>query len=146
MFNTLFFHYGEDNEYLNRLNYHGFKLGIIADSRIVHIANPLNLNHKRNFNKYHRNREFNKWLIKQLDINNEYSLFIWLKSFIPYLWKLIISIIKIQFLKSFRLLLLIGRMIKVSRFLNSSRTQNAKPFYYHYSDVWNNSQNQKDVT
>lgn len=133
MFNTLFFHYGEDNEYLNRLKYHGYKLGLIPDKIIVHIANPLNLNHKRNFNKYHRNREFNKWLVKQLDLNIQFGFTDWLKSFIPYLSKCITSMVKLQFLKSFRLLLLLGRMLFTSRFLNTSRAKNLKPFNNNYS-------------
>jgi GT2 family glycosyltransferase len=133
VFNPLFFHYGEDNEYLNRLKYHGYKMGLIAGSKIVHIANSLNLNHQRNFNQYHRNREFNKWLIKQLDINIEYSISAWVKSFIPYLRKFISSIVKLQFLKSFRLFMLLGRMILASRFLNSSRAQNLKSFKINYS-------------
>jgi GT2 family glycosyltransferase len=135
LFNPLFFHYGEDNEYLNRLKYHGYKLGLIAGSRIVHIANPLNLNHPKNFNQYHRNREFNNWLIKQLDLSIDYSFTVWLRSFLPYLRKLITSMLKLQFLKSFRLVLLLGRMVKVSRFINSSRAQNSKSFNNRYSCV-----------
>ncbi len=135
LFNPLFFHYGEDNEYLNRLKYHGYKLGLMAESRIVHIANPLNLNHQKNFNQYHRNREFNKWLINQLDINIDYNITYCIKSFIPFLRKFIVSMVKLQFLKSFRLFLLICRMIKASRFLNSSRAQNLKPFNNNYSCV-----------
>jgi GT2 family glycosyltransferase len=128
MFNTLFFQYGEDNEYLNRLKYHGYKLGLIPGKIVVHIANPLNLNYQRNFDQYHRNREFNMWLVKQLDINTDYSMNNLLKSFLPYLWQFATSLLKLQFLKSYRLVLLLWRMITASRFLNSSRAHNLKPY------------------
>ena len=35
-FDPLIFHYGEDDDYLNRARYHGIKVGISLDSRIVH--------------------------------------------------------------------------------------------------------------
>ena len=35
-FDPLIFHYGEDDDYLNRARYHGVKVGISLESRIVH--------------------------------------------------------------------------------------------------------------
>lgn len=35
-FDPLIFHYGEDDDYLNRARYHGIKVGLSLDSRIVH--------------------------------------------------------------------------------------------------------------
>ena len=35
-FDPLIFHYGEDDDYLNRARYHGIKVGISLDSRVVH--------------------------------------------------------------------------------------------------------------
>ena len=35
-FDPLIFHYGEDDDYLNRARYHGIKVGISPDSRIIH--------------------------------------------------------------------------------------------------------------
>lgn len=35
-FDPLIFHYGEDDDYLNRARYHGIKVGISLDLRIVH--------------------------------------------------------------------------------------------------------------
>lgn len=35
-FNPIFAHYGEDNEYLNRLKYHGYKIGIVTNSFCIH--------------------------------------------------------------------------------------------------------------
>jgi GT2 family glycosyltransferase len=123
-FNPLFFHYGEDNEYLCRLKYHNLKLGLITNSRIVHLANPLNLNHKKNYDKYHRNRIFNKWLINLLDINKKFDLNIWIKSLLPYLKSLVFTFLKLQFLKACRQFLLIIRMIKISHKINKARRIN----------------------
>jgi GT2 family glycosyltransferase len=128
LFNPLFFHYGEDNEYLNRLKYHGYKLGLISKSRIVHIANPLNINYKKNFDNYHSNREFNKWLIGQLDLNSDFSLKSWIKSLLPYIKKLILSVLKMNLLRSFKLMLLLGRLLRVSIYIKSSRLRNLKNF------------------
>jgi GT2 family glycosyltransferase len=35
-FSPTFFHYGEDENYCNRLLYHGYKIGVIPDARIYH--------------------------------------------------------------------------------------------------------------
>jgi GT2 family glycosyltransferase len=35
-FHPLFFHYGEDNNYSSRVQYHGFKIGICLNSYVVH--------------------------------------------------------------------------------------------------------------
>ena len=35
-FDPLIFHYGEDDDYLNRARYHGIKVGVSLDSRIIH--------------------------------------------------------------------------------------------------------------
>ena len=35
-FDPIFFHYGEDDNYCQRVFYHGFKIGIVPNSKIVH--------------------------------------------------------------------------------------------------------------
>lgn len=37
-FDPLFFHYGEDDNYMSRVLYHGYKIGICPQSKIVHDA------------------------------------------------------------------------------------------------------------
>jgi GT2 family glycosyltransferase len=128
LFNPLFFHYGEDNDYLNRLKYHGYKLGVITNKRIVHLANPLNMNHQKNYNQYHRNRVFNQWLIKHLDINVKFDFVSWLNSLIPYGRELILSLLKLSFLRSFRICKLLFRMLKVSINIKSNRNMNTNVF------------------
>ncbi len=39
-FHPLFFHYGEDNNYSSRVQYHGFKIGICLGSYIIHDRKP----------------------------------------------------------------------------------------------------------
>jgi len=35
-FDPLFFHYGEDDNYCQRLNFHGFKIGVVPAARLLH--------------------------------------------------------------------------------------------------------------
>ncbi len=35
-FDPLFFHYGEDDNYCQRLNYHGFKIGVVPEAKLLH--------------------------------------------------------------------------------------------------------------
>ncbi|TVZ53386.1 glycosyltransferase family 2 protein [Dokdonia sp. Hel_I_53] len=35
-FDPIFFHYGEDNNYCQRIHYHGFKVGVVADTFVMH--------------------------------------------------------------------------------------------------------------
>jgi N-acetylglucosaminyl-diphospho-decaprenol L-rhamnosyltransferase len=73
MFNDLFFHYGEDNDFFNRLKYFGFQGIVTKTCRVVHIGNEISVTHKKNFNAYHRNRKRSKFLVKSLDLNNNWS-------------------------------------------------------------------------
>lgn len=43
-FNPLFYHYGEDNNYLNRLHYHGLKAGLCPAASIFHDRKQENIN------------------------------------------------------------------------------------------------------
>jgi GT2 family glycosyltransferase len=35
-FDPIFFHYGEDDNYCQRVNYHGFKIGVVPEARLLH--------------------------------------------------------------------------------------------------------------
>jgi len=35
-FDPMFFHYGEDDNYCHRLKYHGFKIGVVPDAKLLH--------------------------------------------------------------------------------------------------------------
>ncbi|WP_347159307.1 glycosyltransferase family 2 protein [Pontibacter chitinilyticus] len=51
LFDPLFPHYGEDWDYINRIHYHGFKVGIVPEATIYHDRDSSNyvLNQKRLF-------------------------------------------------------------------------------------------------
>lgn len=65
-FNPLFFHYGEDVNFLQRVRFFGFSIGVVPDSFLYH--------NRDNFNK-HKNvssqveEEFRSILVRVLDIN-----------------------------------------------------------------------------
>jgi GT2 family glycosyltransferase len=66
-FDPIFFHYGEDDNYLNRLFYNGLKLGICPCLRIIHDSDrprPL----------YESREQEVLWLIEYTDINKNIDL------------------------------------------------------------------------
>ena len=66
-FNPLFQMYGEDDNYVQRLRYHGFKLGIVPNCKIFHDreARALSFYKKNNFENFKR-----ATLLKYSDPNN----------------------------------------------------------------------------
>ncbi len=58
-FDPLFFHYGEDDNYLSRVLYHGFKVGIVPKVTICHDARKL---YKREKNQM---VTFDKWILQR---------------------------------------------------------------------------------
>ncbi len=111
LFNPIFFHYGEDNEFLNRLHYHGFKSGINPNIKIVHEGNPLNMSYKRNYKKYHRNRIFNTWLIEMLDINKNLDMFKIIFSCNFLIKSMLKSIVTFRFLRFLRQIILLYSIV-----------------------------------
>jgi GT2 family glycosyltransferase len=65
-FDPFFFHYGEDDNYLNRVFYHGLKVGICPHIRIVHDCKP-----ERKL--YDENEPKILMMIRYTDINQCYS-------------------------------------------------------------------------
>ena len=119
-FDPLFFHYGEDDNYLNRVIYHGFKVGICPHSRIVHDCDNIGVR-LHSVDEQERRRQL-PLLVRFSDITKPDSLDI----FIKYLRrKLFISILKNDFQKKQEirrdLCFLKGKRtcIKKSRELNS---------------------------
>ncbi len=51
-FSPIFFHYGEDLDYYNRTIYHGFKVGICLDSKVIHDKKIKAKNFNPNFLNY----------------------------------------------------------------------------------------------
>jgi len=66
-FDPIFYHYGEDDNYLNRVFYHQFKVGICPKLRIVHDANPIR-------NLYYEREEEILMMIEYTNVNKNKSL------------------------------------------------------------------------
>ena len=126
LFNPLFFHYGEDNEYLHRLKYHGFKVGVIVNCSVVHLSNPLNITHLRNYDVYHRNRVFSSWLVSQLNINSYNDNVLLLKSVLPMFKGSVSELLNLKPNRSFGRFLLLIRMLAILHKILPSRRINVQ--------------------
>ena len=67
-FDPIFYHYEEDDNYLNRVQYHKFKIGICPKSRIVHDHHGSQLSDER---LLIRQQQF--WLVDWTNINHSFS-------------------------------------------------------------------------
>lgn len=82
-FDPIFSLYGEDDDYLNRLHYHGLRLGLCPKVRIVHdhqeVSNPLSSGRKRYYhslivgfidpNKKASYNDYLRWLRRKVIVN-----------------------------------------------------------------------------
>ena len=82
LFDGVFFHYGEDVNYCQRINYHGGKIGVVPSVKVVHDRNTYakkkaqkldsKVNYRKlllvvaNVNNSNFKRDFNKFLLKNL--------------------------------------------------------------------------------
>ena len=64
-FDPLFFHYGEDYNYCQRVQYHGLKVGIVPSSSIYH-------NREFKVEKYESEQIYRHYLLTLADINNSH--------------------------------------------------------------------------
>ena len=65
-FDPFFIHYGEDDNYLNRLFFHGYKVGICPNITIVHDADRSRI-------RYEDNEEDILWRIEYSNINRKFN-------------------------------------------------------------------------
>ncbi|MFD0762126.1 glycosyltransferase family 2 protein [Lutibacter aestuarii] len=81
LFDPIFHHYGEDTDYINRLKFHNFKIGVLPNFKVVH-----NRQQFENFNKDILYYKLKVWtLVHFKNINtNLISLFI---KYLIYLYK-----------------------------------------------------------
>lgn len=84
-FDPIFHQYAEDDDYLNRLKFHGIKIGVCPSARIVH--DHRDHPYSQDSIRYHRNQTL---LAKYMDLNDSFR---WYSYFIYYLRKLFQSII-----------------------------------------------------
>lgn len=72
-FDPIFKHYGEDNNYCQRLAYHGFKVGVVPNTYIYHDSVIRKEPENYLFSKAYWHHEVKNLQIKYADINTAYS-------------------------------------------------------------------------
>jgi len=118
LFDSLFYHYGEDVNYCQRLNYFDFKLVIVPDSKIYHDREDRIIQKDKSL-------EFKKRLIliELCDINKSE---IYIRARISYLKRIYRRKIIIDFLRGrFSLL---RESMELKSFINSNKTQIIKSY------------------
>ncbi len=78
-FSPTFFHYGEDNNYIHRVFFHGFKLGLVPFAKAVHDSGMKSIKELRDSAHY---RIYNSELVYLSNPNTEYLIKNSIKSFI----------------------------------------------------------------
>lgn len=70
-FDPLFFHYGEDDNYCQRLKYYHFKVGVATNCFVQHDRNFIQLNSKPKFSKAYYEEVEKKYKYRYANINEE---------------------------------------------------------------------------
>lgn len=78
-FSPTFFHYGEDNNYIHRVFFHGFKLGLVPYAKAVHDSGMKSVKELRDSAHY---RIYNRELVYLSNPNTDYLIKNSIKSFI----------------------------------------------------------------
>ena len=73
-FDPIFFHYGEDDNYCQRAKYHGFKIGILANSFLIHDREDRIKPSIKLFSKEYYDKELRKFKVKYANVNTYDSL------------------------------------------------------------------------
>ncbi len=98
-FHPMFFLYGEDDNYCQRVLYHGFKIGICPTAFICHDSNLNYHTQKTEGSEAYYNKFLNQIRVKYANVNaEEFSKFSRLKSF--YIKRIVKSLIKFKFGKA----------------------------------------------
>lgn len=69
-FDPLFFHYGEDDNYCQRLKYHGFEIGILPNTFIIHDRENRPKTDIKLFSKEYYARELRQFKVRYANVNN----------------------------------------------------------------------------
>lgn len=129
-FDPIFFHYGEDNNYSQRAKFHGFKIGVLPNSYIIHdredrITSPVAL-----FSKEYYTNELRKFKVRCADVNNfdDQKIKAYKSKFKKQLIKAFVKMDKEKFLN---LLAFLKQINKTIPLIESSVSQNkiARPNY-----------------
>jgi GT2 family glycosyltransferase len=71
-FAPLFFHYGEDRDFVNRLHYHRLKVGVVSQSFICHFRDDRNMNVSDWSFQRKQKYYFVGWLARSCDVNKSF--------------------------------------------------------------------------
>lgn len=117
-FDPIYFHYGEDDDYMNRVHYHGYNIGVCPIVKVVHDTE------RREIKKRYKDETATKLiLIKLTNINNNYKI----KSFVLYnIRKAIQKAIKFEFNLSVDIFRNIFFVLSNKEHIKKSREQNIK--------------------
>ena len=97
VFDPLFFHYGEDGDYLNRVRYHGFKVGVVMDSIGYHDRHERVVPDAKKLSGYYASQ-----LATLTNINHDYALcvakvtYMYLKLSAQYFFDLNFDLLKVN--------------------------------------------------
>ena len=121
-FDPIFFHYGEDDNYVQRIKYFGYKIGFCPKIKVVHDSENIKLPGKI---IYSNNQAINKniLLLRWLDINSEFNMIYYS---VKYVEKLISKILKLNIKASKSIFDEMKYMITMIKKVRKSRTQNKK--------------------
>jgi len=120
-FDPVFFHYGEDDNYIQRIKFHGFKLGLCPESFICHDVEFRGDDSKKN-NNWKKN-----FLVYLTDINRELNIN---KKIAIAIVKMIKSLISLRYkscqlhLKTIKLMISMKQKIELSYTVNKKRGTN----------------------
>jgi len=96
-FDPIFFHYGEDNNFLNRLKYHGFTIAVAPSLKICHYTNPTKVGYKTDYGPYHLLRLKALHLVDYTDINKPFNSKKYFVDLILNLSSILKSVLTLQF-------------------------------------------------
>ncbi len=115
-FDPIFFHYGEDDNYMNRVLYHGFKIGICPKVRIVH-----DTERRLDMATQIAKKSFKNILVDFCNINKEFSFY---SHFVYLSRKIILKLIKLNFKSAKNLLNELKYTTTMRKQIAFSRQQN----------------------
>lgn len=120
LFDPMFFHYGEDDNYCQRLRYYRLKIGVVPDARLLHDRED-RINVLRNQNVIERRLkiELGNINIEQNLENKKYS---YLKNLFKAIWLFNFNTVKFEFLQ-------LRLLSKISKEIIESRKRNKNSCY-----------------
>ena len=94
-FDPVFFHYGEDDNYAQRVRYKGFKIGILPSTVIYHDKERPSLNNKTDIKKI-ISRDWTQFLVYVCDVNNKSYKMMMIKRTARHFLDFVIALVSIN--------------------------------------------------